>query len=193
MCSTTVCKDVHSSISKLWIKIIIKIIGQIFYVTQIINEKRILKIKSWLVCGTVSGSHPQHTHIKKKNGLNQFKPREAFPMLQEKSAKFTLLFPSIPTSLFVLQFPFPAAAHVTCTHDPDLPSYCPNGENSIHFLEDGITNSTAQMISPSLTLPRVPGTPLARWAAKAAAQCPLLALGNAISPKCPWSHHSIFK
>lgn len=46
MCSTIVCKDVHSSTSKLWIKTIIKITDQIFMQHKLYVKKKILKIGS---------------------------------------------------------------------------------------------------------------------------------------------------
>lgn len=187
MCSTIMSKDVHSSTSKLWIKIIIKIIDQIFMWHKLSVRKQSLKIRSWPVCGTVNGNHPQY---KRKEGLDQFKWRETLPMLQEKSAKCTVLFHSIPTSLLVLQLPFPAAAHSTRTQDLHSPSCCPNGENSMFFsggqdYKQHCTNALSSSYPTS-------GTCCPTGQVTAKAQCHLLALGTAISPKCPWSCCRIF-
>lgn len=163
MCSTIVSKDVHSSTSKLWIKIIIKIIDQIFMWHKLSVRKQSLKIRSWPVCGTVNGNHPQY---KRKMGLNQFKWREALPMLQGKSAKCTVLFHSIPTSLLVLQLPFPAAAQSLVLRILIHLLVAPMGRTQCFFSggQDYKQHCTNDL---SFSYPTsVPAAPLAKWQPK---------------------------
>lgn len=110
---------------------------------QILRETKSPRIRSWTLCRAVSGNHLWY---KKK----WFK--EALSVLWENSAKRTALCYLLPfqnhcllwrphllqlhTSLFLMILTYLLI---------DL-----MGENSIFSLEDGITDSTEQMISPFL-------------------------------------------